>query len=219
MRYKERQRRDGVAFKGWQGRRLGVRVPSVPPQLMADRCVVRRRPVVVGRAVPGTVTGLTVRSEAGGLGRTSRTAPPCRCVPMRSRTRVACAVYVYPDPDPDPEPVSADDARGLHDRRPAGFMLPSPSFTLVVNTDRHRLQPVRSAYQPPASSTFLSERTSHQQPAATSQQYSSLRTNQHHPSATRQPNRLLVGWWRMHPQGTTTSTCFVRGLGLKRLQP
>jgi hypothetical protein len=29
-----------------------------------------------------------------------------------------------------------------------------------------KLQPVRSAYQPPASSTFLSERTSHQQPAS-----------------------------------------------------
>jgi hypothetical protein len=52
--------------------------------------------------------------------------------------------------------------------------------------------PVRSAYQPPASSTFLSERTSHQQSAATSQQYSSLRTNQHQPSATSQPNRLFV---------------------------
>jgi hypothetical protein len=52
--------------------------------------------------------------------------------------------------------------------------------------------PVRSAYQPPASSTFLSQRTSHQQPAATSQQYSSLRTNQHQPSATSQPNRLDV---------------------------
>jgi hypothetical protein len=51
-------------------------------------------------------------------------------------------------------------------------------------------RPVRSAYQPPASSTFLSERTSHQQSAATSQQYSSLRTNQHQPSATSQPNRL-----------------------------
>jgi hypothetical protein len=55
---------------------------------------------------------------------------------------------------------------------------------------QHNSQPVRSAYQPPASSTFLSERTSHQQPAATSQQYSSLRTNQHQPSATSQPNRL-----------------------------
>jgi hypothetical protein len=56
---------------------------------------------------------------------------------------------------------------------------------------KKKLQPVRSAYQPPASSTFLSERTSHQQPAATSQQYSSLRTNQHQPSATSQPNRLF----------------------------
>jgi hypothetical protein len=27
------------------------------------------------------------------------------------------------------------------------------------------IQPVRSAYQPPASSTFLSEQTNHQQPA------------------------------------------------------
>jgi hypothetical protein len=30
--------------------------------------------------------------------------------------------------------------------------------------------------------TFLSERTSHQQPAATNQQYFSLRTNQHQPT-------------------------------------
>jgi hypothetical protein len=30
--------------------------------------------------------------------------------------------------------------------------------------DQHR-QPVRLAYQPPASNTFLSEQTSHQQPA------------------------------------------------------
>jgi hypothetical protein len=58
-------------------------------------------------------------------------------------------------------------------------------FSLLYVTE-----PVRSAYQPPDSSTFLSERTSHQQPAATSQQYSSLRTNQHQPSATSQPNRL-----------------------------
>jgi hypothetical protein len=42
---------------------------------------------------------------------------------------------------------------------------------------------VRSAYQPPASSTFLSEQISHQ--------HSSLRTNQHQPSATSQPNRLV----------------------------
>jgi hypothetical protein len=46
--------------------------------------------------------------------------------------------------------------------------------------------PVRLAYQPPANSTFLSEQTSH----ATSQQYFSLRTNQHPPSATSQTNRL-----------------------------
>jgi hypothetical protein len=43
------------------------------------------------------------------------------------------------------------------------------------------------------SNTFLLERISHQQPAATSQQYSSLRTNQHQPSATSQPNRLGDG--------------------------
>jgi uncharacterized membrane protein len=54
------------------------------------------------------------------------------------------------------------------------------------------VRPVRLAYQPPANSTFLSEQTSHQQPARTSQQYTSLRTNQHQPSATSQPNRLVV---------------------------
>jgi hypothetical protein len=46
------------------------------------------------------------------------------------------------------------------------------------------VQPVRSAYQPPASSTFLSEQTS--------QQYFSLRTNQHQPSGTSQTNRLVI---------------------------
>jgi hypothetical protein len=51
---------------------------------------------------------------------------------------------------------------------------------------------VRLAYQPPANSTFLSEQTSQQQPARTSQQYSSLTTNQHQPSAISQPNRLQV---------------------------
>jgi hypothetical protein len=34
-------------------------------------------------------------------------------------------------------------------------------FVIVIN-----LRPVRLAYQPPASSTFLSEQTSHQQPAS-----------------------------------------------------
>jgi hypothetical protein len=57
-----------------------------------------------------------------------------------------------------------------------------------VKLDLVHFRPVRLAYQPPASSTFLSQETSHQQPAATSQQYSSLRTNQHQPSATSQPN-------------------------------
>jgi hypothetical protein len=47
------------------------------------------------------------------------------------------------------------------------------------------MRPVRLAYQPPASSTFLSQQTSHQQ-------CSSLRTNQHQPSATSQPNRLMA---------------------------
>jgi hypothetical protein len=52
---------------------------------------------------------------------------------------------------------------------------------------------VRLAYQPPASSTFLSKQTSHQQPASstflseqtsTSHQPPANRTNQHQPSAT-----------------------------------
>jgi hypothetical protein len=43
--------------------------------------------------------------------------------------------------------------------------------------DRTRAGPVRLAYQPPASSTFLSQQTSHQ--------YFSLKTNQHQPPAKR----------------------------------
>jgi hypothetical protein len=71
---------------------------------------------------------------------------------------------------------------------------------------------VRSAYHPPASSTFLSERTSHQQPAATSQQYSSLRRNQHQPSATSQPNRLVT------PQpDLNTISCHRRGVPNRRV--
>jgi hypothetical protein len=70
--------------------------------------------------------------------------------------------------------------------------IPTTCQTINCQTPKDKgFQPDRSAYQPPASSTFLSERTSHQQPAATSQQYSSLRTNQHQPSATSQPNRLF----------------------------
>jgi hypothetical protein len=55
----------------------------------------------------------------------------------------------------------------------------------IKNADSYSsniLHPVRLAYQPLASSTFLSQQTS--------QQCSSLRTNQ--PSATSQPNRLLA---------------------------
>jgi hypothetical protein len=71
---------------------------------------------------------------------------------------------------------------------------------------QHIFRPVRLAYQPPANSTFLSEQTSHQQPARTSQQYSSLRTNQHQPSATSQPNRLFLSTRsKSESQGNQTS--------------
>jgi hypothetical protein len=46
------------------------------------------------------------------------------------------------------------------------------------------LQPVRSAYQPPASSTFLSEQTSHQQPAS-STLLSEQTSTSHQPPANR----------------------------------
>jgi hypothetical protein len=71
--------------------------------------------------------------------------------------------------------------------RTRALLPPASAYWLLLPSE-----PVRSAYQPLASSTFLSERTSHQQPAATSQQYSSLTTNQHQPSATSQPNRLWL---------------------------
>jgi hypothetical protein len=66
--------------------------------------------------------------------------------------------------------------------RPLGGSVPSLPFFLFSKIAI--LRPVRLAYQLPASSTFLSEQTS--------QQYFSLRTNQHQPSATSQTNRLLV---------------------------
>jgi hypothetical protein len=71
--------------------------------------------------------------------------------------------------------------------------MPFQFSQMFADCQRHviSLQPVRLAYQPPASSTFLSQQTSHQQPA-TSQQYFSLRTNQHQPSATNQTNRLIL---------------------------
>jgi hypothetical protein len=67
------------------------------------------------------------------------------------------------------------------------LVITSPTTrVLLLTTSRLviTLRPVRLAYQPPASSTFLSEQTS--------QQYFSLTTNQHQPSATSQTNRLLV---------------------------
>jgi hypothetical protein len=47
-----------------------------------------------------------------------------------------------------------------------------------------KLQPVRSAYQPPASSTFLSEQTSHQQPASSTFLSQQISTS-HQPPAKR----------------------------------
>jgi hypothetical protein len=59
------------------------------------------------------------------------------------------------------------------------------------------LRPVRLAYQPPASSTFLSEQTSHQQPANStfpSQQIStSHRHKEQDPSAHTSDLVILVG--------------------------
>jgi hypothetical protein len=61
---------------------------------------------------------------------------------------------------------------------------PAPAHTplvLVGNTNR---RPVRLAYQPPASSTFLSEQTSHQQPAS-STLLSEQTSTSHQPPANR----------------------------------
>jgi hypothetical protein len=79
-------------------------------------------------------------------------------------------------------------------------MVPFESFLSMKTKDQEisDMRPVCLAYQPPANSTFLSEQTSHQQPARTSQQYSSLRTNQHQPSATSQPNRLQLDRIKQH---------------------
>jgi hypothetical protein len=53
------------------------------------------------------------------------------------------------------------------------------------------MQPVRLAYQPPATSQQYFSLTTNQ-PPTTSQQYFFLRTNQHQPSATSQTNRLMA---------------------------
>jgi hypothetical protein len=58
------------------------------------------------------------------------------------------------------------------------------------------LQPVRLAYQPPASSTFLSQQTSHQQPANST--FLSEQTSTSH-----QPNEQAVGLgWEFHTRTT-----------------
>jgi hypothetical protein len=54
---------------------------------------------------------------------------------------------------------------------------------LSVNQSSKSEQPVRSAYQPPANSTFLSEQTSHRQPVS-----SNLLSEQ---TSTSQPNRMV----------------------------
>jgi hypothetical protein len=55
----------------------------------------------------------------------------------------------------------------------------------VINSIFSNIRPVRLAYQPPASGTFLSEQISHQQPAN-----STFFQNKPAP-ATSQPNRLI----------------------------
>jgi hypothetical protein len=52
-------------------------------------------------------------------------------------------------------------------------------------------QPVRSAYQPPASSTFLSEQTSHQQPASSTFLSEQISTS-HQPPANRTGCMLVM---------------------------
>jgi hypothetical protein len=104
--------------------------------------------------------------------------------------------------------------------QPAVLFSQNKSAPAISHHPNEQAKPVRSAYQPPASSTFLSERTSHQQPAsstllseqtstshqpptkrtgqacslglsATSQQYFSLRTNQPPATSRNQPAVLF----------------------------
>jgi hypothetical protein len=51
-----------------------------------------------------------------------------------------------------------------------------------------KVQPVRLAYQPPASSIFLSEQTSHQQPASSIFLSEKISTSY-------QPPAKQTGWW------------------------
>jgi hypothetical protein len=72
-------------------------------------------------------------------------------------------------------------------------------------------------YQPPASNTFLSEQTSHQQravlfsqnkPATSNEQYFSLRTNQHQPSATSQTKRVYTCFYILQIKKTREAAKF-----------
>jgi hypothetical protein len=66
------------------------------------------------------------------------------------------------------------------------------------------------AYQPPANNTFLSN-----QPPATSQQYFSLRTNQHQSSGTSQTNRHVNSTTSNQPstQGSADPTSGLHSYG------
>jgi hypothetical protein len=55
-------------------------------------------------------------------------------------------------------------------------------------TSNSQLQPVRLAYQPPASSTFFSEQISHQQPASST--FSSEQTSTSHQPPAKRTGRL-----------------------------
>jgi hypothetical protein len=57
-------------------------------------------------------------------------------------------------------------------------------FILKSQKKGQVIQPVRSAYQPPANSTFLSEQTSHQQSASSTFLSEQISTN-HQPPAKR----------------------------------
>jgi hypothetical protein len=78
------------------------------------------------------------------------------------------------------------------------------------------LQPVRLAYQPPASSTFLSEQTSHQQPASSTFLSEQISTGN-------QPPAKRTGYWLMaakavpsaaHDEANTVVSSTAKFIGL-----
>jgi hypothetical protein len=58
---------------------------------------------------------------------------------------------------------------------------------------KKRSQPVGSAYQPPVSSIFLSEQTSHQQPASSTPLSEQISTN-HQPPANRTGCKIVLSY-------------------------